>query len=124
MRTKRAFLRSNRSLTQTIGRAARHINGIAILYADKITDSMRKTMDETNRRRAKQIAYNEEHGITPTAIHKAIDSNLRYVKGDRYKTKDEEMSLGVAADPVVKYMTRRTARKGSCTNQKANGKSS
>ncbi|GAB5539245.1 MAG: excinuclease ABC subunit UvrB [Salibacteraceae bacterium] len=102
---KEGFLRSNRSLTQTIGRAARHVNGIAILYADKITDSMRKTMDETNRRRAKQIAYNEEHGITPTAINKAIDNTLRYVKGDAYKTKDEDIALGVAADPVVEYMT-------------------
>jgi len=115
---KEGFLRSNRSLTQTIGRAARHINGIAILYADKITDSMRKTMDETNRRRDKQIAYNEEHGITPTAIHKAIDSNLRYVKGDRYKTKDEEMSLGVAADPVVKYMTAEQLEKAAARTKK------
>ena len=103
---KEGFLRSNRSLTQTIGRAARNVNGIAIMYADRITDSMRKTMDETNRRRAKQTAYNEKHGITPTAINKAIDSSLKYVKGDRYKTKDEEeMALGLAEDPVVQYMS-------------------
>ncbi len=103
---KEGFLRSNRSLTQTIGRAARNVNGVAIMYADRITGSMRKTMDETTRRRAKQIAYNEKHGITPTAINKAIDSSLKYVKGDRYKTKDEEeMALGLAADPIVQYMT-------------------
>ncbi|MDA7744465.1 excinuclease ABC subunit UvrB [bacterium] len=103
---KEGFLRSNRSLTQTIGRAARNVNGVAIMYADRITDSMRKTMDETTRRRAKQMAYNEKHGITPTAINKAIDNSLKYVKGDRYKTKDEEeMALGVAADPIVQYMT-------------------
>tara|TARA_B110000046_G_scaffold34266_2_gene37117 strand:+ start:7275 stop:9293 length:2019 start_codon:yes stop_codon:yes gene_type:complete len=102
---KEGFLRSHRSLTQTIGRAARNVNGIAIMYADRITDSMRKTMDETTRRRAKQTAYNEKHGITPTAIHKAIDNSLKYVKGDRFKTKDEESALGIAADPIVKYMT-------------------
>jgi excinuclease ABC subunit B len=103
---KEGFLRSNRSLTQTIGRAARHANGVAILYADTITDSMQKTMDETNRRRAKQIAYNEKHGITPTAITKAIDDTLRYVKGDAYKSKEEaDVALGVAADPIVEYMT-------------------
>ncbi len=102
---KEGFLRSHRSLTQTIGRAARNVNGIAIMYADRITDSMRKTMDETTRRRAKQTAYNEKHAITPTAIHKAIDNSLKYVKGDRFKTKDEESALGIAADPIVKYMT-------------------
>jgi excinuclease ABC subunit B len=103
---KEGFLRSNRSLTQTIGRAARNVNGVAIMYADRITDSMRKTMDETTRRRAKQMDYNEKHDITPTAINKAIDNSLKYVKGDRYKTKDEEeMALGVAADPIVQYMT-------------------
>jgi excinuclease ABC subunit B len=102
---KEGFLRSNRSLTQTIGRAARHVNGIAILYADRITNSMQLTMDETNRRRAKQLAYNEEHGITPQAIVKAIDNSLRYVAGDKYKTKEDEFTLGVAADPIVQYMS-------------------
>ncbi len=103
---KEGFLRSNRSLTQTIGRAARHVNGVAILYADTITDSIQKTMDETDRRRVKQIAYNEEHDITPTAITKAIDDTLRYVKGDAYKSKEEaDVALGMAVDPIVEYMT-------------------
>ena len=69
---KEGFLRSERSLIQTIGRAARHINGAAILYADRITDSMRRAIGETERRRARQIAYNEERGITPVGITKRI----------------------------------------------------
>jgi excinuclease ABC subunit B len=70
---KEGFLRSDRSLIQTIGRAARNVNGRAILYADRITDSMRRAMDETDRRRNKQIAFNEDNGITPTTIKKRID---------------------------------------------------
>ena len=73
---KEGFLRSHRSLTQTIGRAARNVNGLAIMYADKMTNSMQKTIDETNRRREKQISYNTENNITPTQITKAIDNSL------------------------------------------------
>ena len=73
---KEGFLRSHRSLTQTAGRAARNVNGKVIMYADKITDSMRQTIDETNRRREKQLAYNEAHGITPRQIKRARNNVL------------------------------------------------
>ena len=73
---KEGFLRSHRSLTQTIGRAARNVNGLAILYADKMTKSMQKTIDETDRRREKQIAYNTKNNIKPTQINKKIEDTL------------------------------------------------
>ena len=73
---KEGFLRSHRSLTQTIGRAARHVNGVAILYADKITNSIRKTVDETNYRRSKQIEYNKKHGVIPKQIVKSTENPL------------------------------------------------
>jgi excinuclease ABC subunit B len=82
---KEGFLRSNRSLTQTIGRAARHLEGKAIMYADKITDSMQKTIDETEYRREKQIAYNTKHNITPTALVKAFNETLIKRKEEAYK---------------------------------------
>ena len=70
---KEGFLRDARSLIQTIGRAARNVNSQAIMYADRVTDSMRRCLDETNRRRAKQIAHNQEHGITPETIRKSVE---------------------------------------------------
>ena len=85
---KEGFLRSNRSLTQTVGRAARHLNGRAIMYADTITKSMQETIDQTNYRREKQIAYNNENGVTPTALNKPLDETLRI-----QKTSNEEPTL-------------------------------
>src|SRR5690606_28863373 len=82
---KEGFLRSNRSLTQTIGRAARHLEGKAIMYADKITDSMQKTIDQTEYRRGKQIEYNTKHNITPTALVKAFNETLVRKKEEAYK---------------------------------------
>lgn len=132
---KEGFLRSHRSLTQTVGRAARNLNGRVIMYADKVTDSMRQTIEETERRRSMQLAYNEEHGITPQAIVKArnrivgLDRDAiedltpagRIDKKDKREPRskrsprpatpvlpyEEEYSreVNLAADPVVAYMT-------------------
>jgi excinuclease ABC subunit B len=96
---KEGFLRSERSLIQTIGRAARHLHGTAILYADRITESMRKAIDETDRRRAKQVAYNEAHGITPQSIVKRI----RDIIDSAYNVDDERTSLK-AAQTQAKYL--------------------
>jgi excinuclease ABC subunit B len=102
---KEGFLRSARSLTQTAGRAARNINGRVIMYADTITNSMRITIDETNRRREKQLRYNEKHGITPTQIVKAHKSIMGSMQAAA-KVYVEPEKVDYAADPVVKYMTR------------------
>ena len=122
---KEGFLRSNRSLTQTAGRAARNLNGEVIMYADKITQSMQQTIDETERRRSLQLAYNQEHGITPQAIIKArnaiigVDNEFSQIstegssnasRGNREKASyvsyqaEFTPSMGIAADPVVQYM--------------------
>ncbi len=123
---KEGFLRSHRSLTQTVGRAARNLNGTVIMYADKITDSMQQTIDETSRRRALQLAYNEEHGITPQAIVKARNKIIGLdldddepkksmgargskpaktgkTKPDMYE-REYMHSVDIAADPVIPYM--------------------
>lgn len=99
---KEGFLRSARSLTQTVGRAARNLNGKAIMYADKITNSMQKTIDETNYRREKQMAYNLEHNITPTALNKSLDSVLAKNSVSTYHFEKEEMK---AAEPDLMYLT-------------------
>jgi excinuclease ABC subunit B len=87
---KEGFLRSTGSLIQTIGRAARHVHGRAILYADRITDSMRQAIDETDRRRAVQRAYNEEHGITPMSIIRSADMSLAKILKAEYADLEEE----------------------------------
>lgn len=132
---KEGFLRSHRSLTQTVGRAARNLNGTVIMYADKITDSMQMTIDETNRRRAIQLAYNEEHGITPQAIVKARNAIIGLETEDEAPSRGRSASSGskrdrrdkdgkkkpaapipyaseythtadIAADPVIAYMSK------------------
>jgi excinuclease ABC subunit B len=113
---KEGFLRSEKSLTQTAGRAARNLNARVIFYADKMTNSMQKTITETDRRREKQLKYNEEHNITPTQIVKSTDSILGQtavakpapVEPGAYVEKD---NLDIAADPLIKYMNKEQMQK-------------
>jgi excinuclease ABC subunit B len=123
---KEGFLRSERSLTQTSGRAARNINGKVIMYADKITDSMQRTIDETNRRRVKQMDYNIQNNITPKQIQKALTSIMggsteKSAKSNYYAETDH---IDVAADPVVQYMGRDELGKAIERTKKAMQKAS
>ena len=114
---KEGFLRSQTSLIQTIGRAARNDRGRVIMYADSITDSMRATIDETNRRREKQIKYNEEHGIVPRTVGKSREAIMEQTsvadfKGGAAKAYvDPDPASSVAADPVVQYMSKAQLQK-------------
>ena len=109
---KEGFLRNDRSLTQTAGRAARNSNGLVIFYADKVTESMQKTIDETLRRRSIQMAYNEKHGITPTTISRTREeimsrkSILDIREGNKKAYVDRDPVEALAADPVLAYMSR------------------
>ncbi|MEY8848523.1 excinuclease ABC subunit UvrB [Psychroserpens sp. XS_ASV72] len=113
---KEGFLRSNRSLTQTVGRAARHLNGKAIMYADKITNSMQKTIDETNYRREKQIAYNTKHNITPKALNKTLDNALAK---NSVSTYSYELKAAKAAEPESEYLTKSQLEKKIRDKRKA-----
>lgn len=122
---KEGFLRSNRSLTQTVGRAARNVNGLAIMYADRITDSMQKTIDETNRRRDIQSEYNAKHNITPTQITKSKErimgqtSVANSSKGYSEKDYNENQKLQQAAEPQARYMSAEQLRKEKDNTRKA-----
>ncbi len=110
---KEGFLRSARALTQTAGRAARNLNGKVIMYADKITNSMQKTIEETNRRREKQLAYNVEHNITPQQIVKTTKSIMgrpvAEITGEQYYV--EPQGTDLAADPLIQYMDKGALQK-------------
>jgi excinuclease ABC subunit B len=115
---KEGFLRSERSLVQTVGRAARNVNGKVIMYADKITDSMRKTIEETNRRRGIQEAYNEAHGLTPQPLVKSTESIMRSTTVADRDTEVENTkayvipdAIQLAADPVLNYMSEDEVKK-------------
>jgi excinuclease ABC subunit B len=117
---KEGFLRSNRSLTQTAGRAARNLNGKVIMYADKITDSMQKTIDETSRRRVKQAEYNRENNIVPTALNKSKEGIMKQsvASPSRKQVYIENEEASVAADPVVQYMSKEALQKTITTARK------
>jgi excinuclease ABC subunit B len=120
---KEGFLRSERSLVQTVGRAARNVNGRVIMYADSMTDSMQRTIDETNRRREKQIRYNIDNNIVPTQIKKTHDSvfarssasGSAKATGRAYVESEQPM---MAADPVMKYMTKEQLQKAIAQTRK------
>ncbi len=122
---KEGFLRSDRALTQTAGRAARNINGKVIMYADKITDSMQRTIDETERRRKKQIAYNFDNGLVPTALIKSRASILGQTtvivdaKGNLVRPYVENDTINYAADPVLQYMSKDELQKAITKTRKA-----
>lgn len=116
---KEGFLRSTRALVQTAGRAARNINGLVIMYADKITKSMKETIDSTNYRREKQLAYNAKHNITPTQIIKDKTSILQNSSGSGPKAYSGPETIEIAADPVVQYMSKESLEKSIAKTKKS-----
>jgi excinuclease ABC subunit B len=122
---KEGFLRSDRALTQTAGRAARNLNGRVIMYADKITGSMQRTIDETERRRQKQIAYNIDHGMVPTALNKSRESIMGQTtvvvdsKGKLSRAYVENEVINYAADPVIQFMSKEELHKAITRIRKA-----
>jgi excinuclease ABC subunit B len=114
---KEGFLRSERSLTQTIGRAARNERGKVIMYADKITESMRRTISETERRRTRQILYNTQHGITPKTIIKSIEDQIDRKENNDFRVPEqtkayvEREGINLAADPVISMLGRDELKK-------------
>lgn len=118
---KEGFLRSERSLTQTAGRAARNLESLVIMYADKMTHSMKRTIEETDRRREKQLAYNEKHGIIPKAIVKSKDAIMGQTSMVDHRQQDayiENAETSIAADPVVQYMSADAIKKAIDKNKK------
>lgn len=116
---KEGFLRSQRSLVQTVGRAARNVNGRVIMYADKMTDSMSRTIEETNRRRETQIRYNIDNDIIPTQIKKSHDSIFAKSSAGKGKAYIENESISIAADPVVQYMSKEQLQKAIAQTRKS-----
>ena len=123
---KEGFLRNERSLTQTAGRAARNANGLVIMYADKVTKSMQKTIDSTTRKRAKQIAFNEKNNITPTTVFKSKEQILEQSsvleirnKGKVKAYSESETAVNIAADPIIQYMNKPQLQKAIDTSKKA-----
>ena len=116
---KEGFLRSARSLTQTVGRAARNVNGKAIMYADKITASMKKTIDETNYRRSKQMAYNEKHNMVPKALNKKIDDSMSRAISGKPSSYEQNEQANLAAEPKIEYNNNKDIEKAIREKRKA-----
>jgi excinuclease ABC subunit B len=122
---KEGFLRSTRALVQTSGRAARNVNGLVIMYADRITKSMQETIDSTDYRRAKQLAYNDKHNIIPTQIIKDKTSIIQNGRGGSDpKAYSGPETIEIAADPVVQYMSKESLEKSIAKTKKSMQKAS